>query len=83
MRVTQETTNTKMSTSLGRAQAGGRRIGRCEIESKAGEGTSGVVYRAYDPLLDRGRLAHAVEAVMRELYPRSTQLDSGNRSIFP
>jgi|GEM_PF-2660320 len=29
------------------------RIGRYEIKSKAGEGASGVVYRAYDPLLDR------------------------------
>ena len=29
------------------------RIGRYEIKSKAGEGASGVVYRATDPLLDR------------------------------
>lgn len=29
------------------------RIGRYEIDSKAGEGTSGVVYRAFDPALDR------------------------------
>ncbi len=28
-------------------------IGRYEIDSKVGEGTSGVVYRVYDPLLDR------------------------------
>ena len=28
-------------------------IGRYELKSKAGEGASGVVYRAYDPLLDR------------------------------
>lgn len=29
------------------------RIGRYEIDSKAGEGTSGIVYRAFDPSLDR------------------------------
>ena len=28
-------------------------IGRYELKSKSGEGASGVVYRAYDPLLDR------------------------------
>ena len=42
-----------MSTSGTRAQASSQRIGRYEIKGKAGEGTSGVVYRAYDPLLDR------------------------------
>jgi serine/threonine-protein kinase len=31
----------------------GNFLGRYEIDSKVGEGTSGVVYRAYDPLLDR------------------------------
>ena len=35
------------------SQAGSSRIGRYELKAKAGEGTSGVVYRAYDPLLDR------------------------------
>ncbi len=30
-----------------------KRIGRYALKSKVGEGTSGVVYRAYDPLLDR------------------------------
>lgn len=29
------------------------RIGRYELAAKAGEGTSGIVYRAYDPALDR------------------------------
>ncbi len=28
-------------------------IGRYELKTKAGEGASGIVYRAYDPLLDR------------------------------
>jgi serine/threonine protein kinase len=31
----------------------GDRIGRYKVDSKAGEGASGVVYRAYDPALDR------------------------------
>ena len=35
------------------SQAASSRIGRYELKTKAGEGTSGVVYRAYDPLLDR------------------------------
>ena len=30
-----------------------QRLGRFELRSKAGEGASGVVYRAYDPQLDR------------------------------
>lgn len=34
-------------------QAATKRVGRYELKAKAGEGTSGVVYRAYDPLLDR------------------------------
>ena len=41
--------------SQAKIQTGNRanRIGRYEIKSKAGEGASGVVYRATDPLLDR------------------------------
>lgn len=34
------------------ARSGGH-IGRYEIRSKSGEGASGVVYRAYDPVMDR------------------------------
>ena len=41
-----------MSASPPRS-AGTQRIGRYEVKTKAGEGASGVVYRAYDPLLDR------------------------------
>jgi len=33
--------------------SGPRHLGRYELKTKAGEGASGVVYRAYDPLLDR------------------------------
>ena len=34
-------------------RSGAKSIGRYELKTKAGEGASGVVYRAYDPLLDR------------------------------
>ena len=33
--------------------SGSNAIGRYQLKSKAGEGASGVVYRAYDPVLDR------------------------------
>ena len=42
-----------MSEPKIRSAASANRIGRYEIKSKAGEGASGVVYRASDPLLDR------------------------------
>ncbi len=42
-----------MSEAATRPAARANRIGRYEIKSKAGEGASGVVYRANDPLLDR------------------------------
>ena len=35
------------------AQQSARQIGRYVLKAKAGEGASGIVYRAYDPLLDR------------------------------
>jgi len=37
----------------GTHRSSGHLIGRYELKAKAGEGASGVVYRAYDPLLDR------------------------------
>ena len=40
-----------MAATVARQSA--RQIGRYILKAKAGEGASGVVYRAYDPLLDR------------------------------
>ena len=42
-----------MSTAAAAGNTGANYIGRYELKSKSGEGASGVVYRAYDPLLDR------------------------------
>lgn len=42
-----------MNQSSSARVANGSYIGRYKIESMAGEGASGVVYRAYDPALDR------------------------------
>lgn len=42
-----------MSNEHARPSRSANRIGRYEVISKAGEGTSGIVYRAYDPALDR------------------------------
>ena len=45
-------------------------IGRYEVKSKAGEGASGIVYRAYDPYLDRDvaiKLAH-VDSLNEEQF---------------
>jgi serine/threonine-protein kinase len=42
-----------MSRASANEQSGANFIGRYELKSKSGEGASGVVYRAYDPLLDR------------------------------
>ncbi len=37
-------------------------IGRYKLESKLGEGTSGIVYRAYDPLMDRTVAIKSIKA---------------------
>ncbi len=37
-------------------------IGRYKLENKLGEGTSGIVYRAYDPLMDRTVAIKAIKA---------------------
>ena len=37
-------------------------IGRYKLESKLGEGSSGIVYRAYDPLMDRSVAIKSVKA---------------------
>jgi len=42
-----------MSSAPSANQSSANFIGRYELKSKSGEGASGVVYRAYDPLLDR------------------------------
>jgi len=42
-----------MSASSTNTPSRSSKIGRYELKSKAGEGASGLVYRAYDPLLDR------------------------------
>lgn len=42
-----------MSSTAAANNTSANYIGRYELKSKSGEGASGVVYRAYDPLLDR------------------------------
>ena len=42
-----------MSTQAPQKRRNINHIGRYEVQSKAGEGTSGIVYRAFDPALDR------------------------------
>ena len=42
-----------MSSASAANKSSANFIGRYELKSKSGEGASGVVYRAYDPLLDR------------------------------
>lgn len=58
-----------MSTS----QSGQKQIGRYQLDVKLGEGASGVVYRAYDPVMDRdvaiksARLGELTEEQVREV----------------
>lgn len=42
-----------MNNALAENDSASNFIGRYELKAKSGEGASGVVYRAYDPLLDR------------------------------
>ena len=44
---------TAMSTDSDPPAKKTRRLGRYQLKAKAGEGASGIVFRAYDPLLDR------------------------------
>jgi len=48
------------------------RIGRYRIQTKLGEGASGVVYRAYDPLMDRDVAIKSVKA--ESLTPQEIEL---------
>ena len=46
-------------------------IGRYRLDSKLGEGASGVVYRAYDPLMDREVAIKSVKP--QSMYPEANR----------